>query len=143
LWWKHLSRNSAKLVSAETVEKFLCKREILTETFNLKVLSQIAGMPVIQYFTYENLIWILAKPILSASLENACAFLSKEKSDYAILPLPLKISRYTRAACISSIKKYKKLPENQKEIVKSVNKLTNPLKYSKPNSSQNISYFDI
>lgn len=71
-------------------------------------------------FGYTEFLWLISKPIVISTCENACAFLNNENQRCTPMPLSLRILRYQRAVCVNGLNKYKVVPSQQKEMLNTV-----------------------
>ncbi len=120
-WWDELALRERR-ASERDMQKFLCKKQILTEYFTLGSLAKVANLNLAEsgLLSYRHLIKLFAKPMLCTALENVCALLLQSRMKYSPLALPLKLGDYQRSLYMNGIRHYDELPRADREVMRSV-----------------------
>ncbi len=119
-WWDGVKKSKDGSVPCRRVERLLLDKSLLTEICNISVLAGSAEINLPKNMHYDDLVRLLARPMLCSSVENARSLLCEQGPVHAFLPLPLKVMRYQRTMYIGGLKKMKGLPQHQQDIIREI-----------------------
>ncbi len=134
-WWKFMGSQCNGLVTLKELKRFLESKGVTNDSLTFSTLCKHAGVslegPLV---LYEDLLALLARPILYSGITNAIALLLQSRTQCSSLSLGLKISRYQRAMYFNSIKNAHVLDREQKETLEAIQQMHRD-RSSKPNKT--------